>query len=151
MTVLTPPLLDLFRIPVRIYWEDTDASGVVYHGNYPKMLERARTEWMRSHGIGQRDSAEDFKAYFVVRRMSFDLVRAARLDDLCWATFSIVRLTGTSALVKQELRLESDGTLLVAAEIQVVCLNPATLRPKAIPAVIRALARLETDIPKRAA
>lgn len=128
-----------FRIPVRIYWEDTDASGVVYHANYARFFERARTDWLRQQGIDQRGLAETLGALIVVRRMAFELERPARLDDLCWASVEILRTRKVSAELRQELRHQHDASLLVSATITLACLDPGTFRPTPFPAPIQAL------------
>src|SRR3546814_9880130 len=101
-----------FRIPVRIYWEDTDASGVVYHANYARFFERARTDWLRQQGIDQSGLAETLGALIVVRRMAFELERPARLDDLCWASVEILRPRKVSAELRQELCPTHEASLL---------------------------------------
>ncbi|MBO8043078.1 YbgC/FadM family acyl-CoA thioesterase, partial [Pseudomonas aeruginosa] len=71
----------LFSWPTRIYWEDTDAGGVVYHARYVAFMERARTEWMRSLGYGQERMRAEHGMVFAVRSMQMDFIRPARLDD----------------------------------------------------------------------
>lgn len=128
-----------FRIPVRIYWEDTDASGVVYHANYARFFERARTDWLRQNGIDQTTLAQAIGALVVVRRMAFELERPARLDDLCWASVEIVQAKKVSAVLHQQLRQQHDNTLLVSAEITIACLDANTFRPTAFPDAIKAM------------
>ncbi|MDP1697418.1 MAG: YbgC/FadM family acyl-CoA thioesterase [Xanthomonadaceae bacterium] len=129
----------LFQIPVRIYWEDTDASGVVYHANYARFFERARSDWLRQHGIDQSGLAESLGALIVVRRMAFELDRPARLDDLCWASVEILRTRKVSAVLRQELRQQHDASLLVSAEITLACLDAGTFRPAPFPAAIQTI------------
>lgn len=129
----------LFQIPVRIYWEDTDASGVVYHANYARFFERARTDWLRGHGIDQIGLAETLGALIVVRRMAFELERPARLDDLCWASVEIMQARKVSAVLRQTLRQQHDDRLLVSAEISLACLHAATFRPTPFPDAIKAI------------
>lgn len=126
-----------FQIPVRIYWEDTDASGVVYHANYARFFERARSDWLRQHGIDQSGLAESLGALIVVRRMAFELERPARLDDLCWASVEIVRMRKVSAVLHQELRQQHAASLLASAEITLACLAAGSFRPVPFPAAIQ--------------
>jgi acyl-CoA thioester hydrolase len=81
-----------FRYPVRVYWEDTDAGGVVYYANYLKYLERARTEWLRSLGVEQGALGREAGVAFVVRRLAVDFLRPARLDDALDVDIHAVRL-----------------------------------------------------------
>jgi acyl-CoA thioester hydrolase len=120
-----------FHWSARVYWEDTDAGGVVYHAGYVRFLERARTEWLRSFGVGQRARMEAGGPLFAVRRMSLDFHAPARLDDLLRLTLSVARLRGASIDFLQRV-LHADGTLLVSAEVQVVCID-AGFRPVRLP------------------
>ncbi len=72
---------DPFSFPIRVYWEDTDAGGVVYHGSYVRFLERARTEWLRAQGVGQQDLRDREDVVLVIRDMTLDFLQPARLDD----------------------------------------------------------------------
>ncbi len=78
--------IPVFSWPVRVYWEDTDAGGVVYHARYLHFLERARSEWLRASGIGQQQLRDEAGIVFVVHRMEIDFKAPARLDDLLTAT-----------------------------------------------------------------
>ena len=128
-----------FQIPIRIYWEDTDASGVVYHANYARFFERARTDWLRQHGIDQHQLAQRHGTLIVVRRMAFELDHPARLDDLCLASVEIAQARKVSAVLRQTLRQQHDDRLLVSAEITLACLHAATFRPTPFPAAIKAI------------
>lgn len=129
----------LFQIPVRIYWEDTDASGVVYHANYARYFERARTDWLRQRGIDQTRLAESLGVLVVVRHLALDLLAPARLDDLCQASVEIEQVKRVSVMLRQELRRAADDALLVYAQITLACLDATSFRPAAFPATIRAL------------
>lgn len=130
----------VFRIPVRVYWEDTDASGVVYHGNYARFFERCRSDWLRAvHGLSQAELAEALGALIVVNRMVTQLSRPARLDDACWVTFAIERLKGASAQVVQTLVHQDSQTQLASCELTLVCLDAKSFRPMPFPARLRAL------------
>jgi acyl-CoA thioester hydrolase len=120
-----------FEWAARVYWEDTDASGVVYHAGYLRFLERARTEWLRSLGVGQRARLEAGQPVFAVRRMLLDFHAPARLDDLLRVTVAAARRRGASMDLDQHVFRE-DGTLLVSAGVQVVCID-GRFRPVRMP------------------
>ncbi|WP_067649192.1 tol-pal system-associated acyl-CoA thioesterase [Dokdonella koreensis] len=123
----------VFAWPVRVYWEDTDAGGVVYHSNYLRFLERARSEWLRAAGIGQQQLQHEAGIVFVVHRMDLRFRRPARLDDLLTATVAPVDVRGARFSVAQRLLREPDRELLVEAEVHIACLDAASFRPRPIP------------------
>ncbi|WP_434355770.1 tol-pal system-associated acyl-CoA thioesterase [Parasalinivibrio latis] len=125
-----------FSWPVRIYYEDTDAGGVVYHSNYLKFFERARTEMLRSSGINQNTLLEDNVA-FVVRHMDIDFIRGARLDDELTVQTTISQLGRATIIFCQEL-VNSDNTVLCRASVKVGCVNLTVMRPISIPQHIKA-------------
>ena len=129
----------VFRLPVRVYWEDTDAGGIVFYANYLKFFERARTEWLRSLGVHQQAMRERTGAMFVVTHTSMHYRAPARLDDALEVTVA-VRHTGRASLeVAQQAR--RDETLLAEGEVRIGCVDAASLRPCRIPIeVIQALA-----------
>lgn len=121
----------LFSWPVRVYYEDTDAGGIVYYANYLKFFERARTEWLRASGIGQQELIDDHGAGFVVRSVQIDYHAAARLDDELVLTLSIAKLGRASVLFSQQaLRGQQ---LLASAHVKVGCVDLTSLRARAIP------------------
>jgi acyl-CoA thioester hydrolase len=122
-----------FAWPVRVYWEDTDAGGVVYHAAYLRFFERARTEWLRAAGIEQRQLHAERGLVFVVHRMDLTFRRPARLDDLLAATVAPVQLRGASLHIAQTLLREADPAPLAEAQVRVACLEADTFRPRAIP------------------
>ena len=122
-----------FAWPVRIYWEDTDAGGVVYHARYLHFLERARTEWLRASGIGQQDLRAGEGVVFVVHSMELRFNAPARLDDLLTATVVPIERRSASFVVAQELRREPEARALVEARVRVACLDAAAFRPRPIP------------------
>jgi len=126
----------LFAWPIRIYWEDTDAGGVVYHARYLHFLERARTEWLRAAGFGQEEVRADSGVVFVVHRMELDFNAPARLDDLLTATVAPIERRSASFIVKQDLRREPEARPLVEARVRIACLDAASFRPRPIPAPI---------------
>lgn len=120
----------MFSLPVRIYWEDTDAGGVVYHAQYLAFLERARSEWMRELGYGQELTRREHGLVFVVRAMEIDFLKPARLDDALQVGVSLRECRRASAVFVQEVR--RDGELLLTATVRVAAVDPQTLRPMAI-------------------
>jgi acyl-CoA thioester hydrolase len=123
----------VFAFPVRIYWEDTDAGGVVYHARYLHFLERARTEWLRAAGVGQHELKTRDNVAFVVHAMEIRFNAPARLDDLLTATVQPVERRSASFVVVQELRREPEARALVEARVRVACLDAAAFRPRPIP------------------
>jgi acyl-CoA thioester hydrolase len=123
------------RHPVRVYWEDTDAAGIVFYANYLKFFERARTEWLRSRGFEQERLRAEGGIAFVVTDTSLRCVLPARLDDLLEVTVSIEHLGQASLQISQQaLRA---GRLLAAATIRIGCVELGTFRPCRIPNDIR--------------
>jgi acyl-CoA thioester hydrolase len=121
---------------VRVYYEDTDAGGVVYYANYLRFFERARTEWLRSLGVEQERLAREQGLQFVVRRGDFEFVRGARLDDLLDVTVSLAERRRTYVRLAQ--RALRSGEEVASATVQVACVRRADGRPAAIPAAIAA-------------
>ena len=129
----TPDARPLFAWPCRVYWEDTDAGGVVYHARYLHFLERARSEWFRSLGIGQQRLRDEEGIVFVVHRMQLAFNAPARLDDLLAATVEIHDLRSASFGVRQRLLREPEPRALVEADVRIACLDAARFRPRPIP------------------
>ena len=121
-----------FEIPVRVYIEDTDAGGIVFYGNYLKFFERARTDFLRSIGIEQSQTIQD-NLIFVVRHVSVGYQELARLDDSLGISCAVKSLRRTRVIFEQEARRQSDGALLVHAEVEVVAVTMDTLKPRAMP------------------
>lgn len=123
-----------FRWPVRVYWEDTDAGGLVYHAAYLKFFERARSEWLRAQGLGQRQLAAKRGLLFVVRQMQIDWLRPARLDDLLELELEIRERRRASLSFSQRMLRMEDHAVLCTALVRVACLDAARLKPCPIPA-----------------
>jgi len=119
-----------FVYKIRVYWEDTDAGGVVYYANYLKFMERARTEWLRSLGFEQQVLRGSHGVVFVVRRVEIDYLAPARLDDLLVVTTQRTEMTRTCLTVAQEIVADN---LLTRAKVQIVCIDPASFKPVKIP------------------
>ncbi len=131
-----------FHFPVRVYWEDTDAGGVVYHAQYLAFMERARSEWMRDIGFGQ-ESLREANLCFVVRSMSIDFRLPAKLDDLLSVSVRLAQCRGASLVIAQDVRRGEE--LLVGAEVRVAAVSADRFRPVPIPEAV--LARLKPESP----
>jgi acyl-CoA thioester hydrolase len=129
----------LFTTTVRIYYEDTDAGGIVYYANYLKFFERARTEWLRALGIHQQALLDDEGAAFVVRSATVEYLAAARLDDELSLRLQVAKLGRASVQFAQQAW--RGDTLLVTANVKVGCVDAASMRPRAVPEVAAAKMR----------
>ena len=121
----------VFTWTVRVYYEDTDAGGIVFYANYLKFFERARTEWLRAAGINQQELIESDGAAFVVKKASIDYHAPARLDDELTLTLTIEKLGRASVQFAQ--KAYKGDTLLVEASVKVGCVDLATVRPRSLP------------------
>jgi len=126
-----------FHFPVRVYYEDTDAGGVVFYANYLKFFERARTEWLRHLGVSQTALAGSDRLIFIVVNTQLRYRSPARLDDLLDIRSRITKMGAASVHFEQVA--QRDGTRLVESQIQVCCVNADTFRPTPIPTPIRQL------------
>lgn len=125
-----------FAFPIRIYWEDTDAGGIVFYANYLKFFERARTEWLRSLGLEQQKLREQTGGMFVVTQAQVDFHRPARLDDQLLVTARLQASGRASMTIRQQAFLQSpaDGPqLLSEASIRIGWVDGASMRPQRIP------------------
>ena len=129
------PELFLYSFPVRVYFENTDASGVVYHGEYLKFLERARTEWLRHLGFDHQALARNHRIVFVVTQATVDFLKAARLDDNLAVSVQLESLGKVRCVFVQEIRREDE--LLVRARITVACVSGEQFKPAEIPEALR--------------
>jgi acyl-CoA thioester hydrolase len=125
----------IFSLPVRVYFQDTDAGGVVYHANYLNFMERARTEWMRSHGYSNAGLMKEFGMVFVVRSMKLDYLKPALLDDLLDVTAQIKDI-GRSRLTLLQT-VQRGAEVLTEAEVHLVCVSLASFKPASVPEVLR--------------
>lgn len=121
----------LFRWPVRVYYEDTDAGGVVYHARYLAFFERARTEMLRNKGINQQSMLAE-NLGFVVRSMTIDFVKGAKLDDLLEVETQIIEMKRASLTFQQRL-VDSQGNLLCGANALISCVDTSKMKPIALP------------------
>ena len=124
-----------FSFPLRIYWEDTDAGGIVFYANYLKFFERARTEWLRSLGHGQERLRVDDRMMFVVTDTTLRYLRPARLDDLLDISVDVLDARGASMRIAQQAwrRSGAAAELLAEGTIRIACVDAGTYRPRRFP------------------
>lgn len=121
----------LFSIPMRVYYEDTDAGGVVYYANYLKFMERARTEWLRALGFEQDELSRRDGVVFAVRTANIEFMKPARFNELLQATVRIERHGRASLTFAQEIN--RNGDVLCRGQIKIACIEAASFSPCAIP------------------
>ena len=119
---------------ITAYYEDTDASGVVYHANYLRWFERARTEWLRNLGVSQNKLTLDHGIAFTLASISVRYRKPCRLDDKVRIETEVVKVGRASLEFMQYAQLDSDGTALADAHAKVGCVSVESFRPKAMPA-----------------
>ena len=122
----------IFSIPIRVYYEDTDTGGVVYHSNYLNFMERARTEWLRALGFEQDELLREYGVIFAVSAVSVAFRKPARFNELLAVTVALDRRGAASLTLKQEVRRGDE--LLASGEVRVACLDAQRFAPVAIPA-----------------
>ena len=127
---MTPPAQP-FRWSIRVYYEDTDAAGIVYYANYLRFFERARTEWLRALGVSQQRLAAADGLQFVVTQADASFIKPARLDDALVATVAIAERARSFLIFVQEL-LRGDE-LLARARVKVACVDRSSLAPRRLP------------------
>jgi acyl-CoA thioester hydrolase len=126
----------VFSYPVRVYWEDTDAGGIVFYANYLKFFERARTEWLRSLGIHQSRLRGETGGMFVVSRTAVRYLRPARLDDELLVTAELEQAAAASMTIAQQALAQPGGDVLAEGTIRIGWVDCASLRPARIPTLI---------------
>lgn len=131
-----------FNWPVRVYYEDTDAAGIVYHAGYLRFMERARTEWLRSFGLELPAVREEHQALFTVSRMHIEYRRPALFNDMLNVSLALTRMGGASFLLDQRIHRSAEE-LLCRAEVRIACVDANTLRPRPIPQAV--LTELKRD------
>jgi acyl-CoA thioester hydrolase len=137
-----------FTFPVRIYYEDTDAGGVVYYANYLKFLERCRSEWLRANGFWQARLLRDAGIVFVVRSVNIDYLKPARLDDLVTVSLDVEKIARSQIFFRQEIRRgdpqggNGPEEVLASGRVQIVCVrigaDSGQMKIASIPAAMRA-------------
>jgi acyl-CoA thioester hydrolase len=127
-----------YELPIRIYWEDTDAGGIVFYANYLKFFERARTEWLRSLGIGQQALREQTGGMFVVSETTLKYHRPARLDDELLVTAQLQESGRASLTIAQQAWRKTGGApeLLCEGSIRIGWVSAASMKPERIPSNI---------------
>lgn len=141
---VTPPAQDkcTHALDLRVYYEDTDAGGVVYYANYLKYMERGRTEWLRALGVDQSDVARECGRVFMVVAMEIKYLQPARLDDLLTVRTQVTRIGRASLNFAQQIYC--NGELLTRGTVQVGCVDAITMRPAGMPPQVRT--KLEVTI-----
>lgn len=125
-----------FAWPVRVYYEDTDAQGVVYYANYFRFMERARTEWLRALGVDQVEMLEQERRMFVVTATEAEFLKPARFNDQIVVTAALVKLARASFDIEQNIYRDSlDGPQLLRGRIRAACIHADTLRPSRVPPI----------------
>ena len=131
--MITPKPVE-FRFTIRIYWEDTDAGGVVFYANYLKYFERARTEWLRSLGIEQEALRRETGVMFIVTDTAISYRRPARLDDALDVTARLLELRKASLQISQEVWRGAE--LLTVGTIRLACVDAARFKPRTLPPIL---------------
>ncbi len=125
----------VFSLPTRVYFQDTDAGGVVYHASYVNFMERARTEWLRTFGHSNAGLMKELGVVFVVRSLKLDYLKPALLDDLLTVTARIKEI-GRSRVVLLQTVLRGEE-VLVEGEVHLVCVAVDTFKPVSVPEMLR--------------
>lgn len=126
-----PKAMPPFSLAVRVYYEDTDAGGVVYYANYLKYMERARSEWLRARDIDQVALARDDGVVFAVRAAAIDYLRPARLDDVVDVSVQVVEHGRASVVFAQNV--SRAATVLCEGMVRIACLDATAFTPRPIP------------------
>lgn len=121
-------------MPVRVYLEDTDAGGIVYHASYLRFMERARTDWLRASGIALDEWQERFRRLFVVRSMTLEYLKPARLDESLVVSVKLLTMKRASLWCEQQVLC--NDVPLIEARVRLACIDADTLTPVAIPSAI---------------
>ncbi len=130
-------VMSKFSAKYRIYWEDTDSQGVVYYANYLKFAERARTDFLRNLGLVQSELKLKEELFFVVRKCEIEYCLSAKIDDLIEVSAEVVEI-GNSSLKMRQI-CTKDEKELTKIEVQIVCIDCVSMRPKKIPQFIKEL------------
>jgi len=120
---------------VRVYYEDTDCAGIVYHASFLRFMERARTEWLRSHGFELPDLRIEHGVLFTVSRLRIEYLQPAQFNDLLDAGLRLTRFGGASLLLDQNV-YRKPRELLCRAEVRIACVDATTMRPRPIPQAV---------------
>ncbi len=126
-----------FRWPIRIYYEDTDSGGVVYHSNYLKFMEQARTEWLRSLSIEQDELIQQTGVLFAVQKLSIDYKSAARFNDALLVVTKLTKVSGASMELNQVITNDRESVIICVADIKIVSLQAMSFKPCALPKIVK--------------
>jgi acyl-CoA thioester hydrolase len=126
-----------FNWPIRVYYEDTDAGGVVYHATYLHFMERARTEWLRDLGFEQDQLRIQNSIIFVVRHANIDYIAPARFNDQLLVSAQLTKIGRASLIVMQQIQIATTKAILCTGTFKIVCVRHPTFRPIALPATLR--------------
>ncbi len=137
-----------FAIPVRVYYQDTDAAGVVFHATYLDFMERARVEWLRDQGFEPQELARRFGLVFIVRHLDIAYMKPAVLDDLVTVTAAVQKLGGAQVTLVQEIMRGKEA--LVRATVNLACVATGSLKPMPVPEDVRAMFADEVPLPVEA-
>jgi len=124
----------IFALPTRVYYQDTDAGGVVYHANYVNFMERARTEWLRTFGYSNAGLMTELGVMFVVRKLELNYLRPALLDDMLSVTAQLMEV-GRSRITLEQTVLRGEE-VLAKGEVHLVCVGAASFKPVSVPVVL---------------
>ena len=127
----------MFEWNARVYFEDTDSGGVVYHANYLKFMERARTEWLRNLGLNQIKLKQEDKVIFVVRKIDIQYKIPARFNDELLIQTDCVKTTNYSIILKQDILKEK--RIITEGKVEIVCINSDLFKPARIPTMVKQL------------
>mgnify|MGYP000571883437 CR=1 FL=1 len=127
----------IFEWSARVYFEDTDSGGVVYHANYLKFMERARTEWLRDLGLNQIQLKQENKVMFVVRKIDIQYKIPARFNDELLIQTDCVKTTNYSIILKQDILKEK--RIITEGKVEIVCINSDLFKPARIPTMVKQL------------
>ncbi|HEV8261082.1 MAG TPA: tol-pal system-associated acyl-CoA thioesterase [Burkholderiales bacterium] len=137
-----------FAIPLRVYYQDTDAAGVVFHSTYLDFMERARVEWLRNQGFEPQELARRFRLVFIVRHLDVAYMKPAMLDDLVIVTATVQKLGRAQVTLVQEVVRGKEA--LVRAWVNLACVATGSLKPMAVPNEVRASFADEVLLPVEA-
>ena len=127
----------VFTWTVRVYFEDTDSGGVVYHANYLKFMERARTEWLRSFGLNQKKLKQEENIMFVVRKIDIQYKIPARFNDLLKIQTNCIKANDYSFTLKQNIMRENQ--VISEGKVEIVCIGADIFKPVRIPKIVKKL------------
>ncbi|MCA3244858.1 MAG: YbgC/FadM family acyl-CoA thioesterase [Azospirillum sp.] len=130
--------MTVHRFETRVYYEDTDAAGIVYYANYLKFAERARTEILRAAGISQHEIAAEDRVAFPVRAVAVEYLKPAKLDDALLIESELLELGGATARVRQAVKRLADGADLAVMDVRLACVKLDDGRPTRWPAPVKA-------------